>query len=49
MADDSINEEVVIDSTSAVNYESWQSNAYGSGFDVRFSSFHYLDLGAESI
>lgn len=34
LADESINEQVVIDSTSAINYESWQSNAYGSGFDV---------------
>ena len=29
-----INEEVVIDSTSAPNYDAWQTNAHGTGAEV---------------
>jgi hypothetical protein len=34
MADDSISEEVVIDSKDALNYETWQTNLYGQGAKV---------------
>jgi hypothetical protein len=34
LADDEINTQVVIDSTSAPNYDAWQTNAHGTGADV---------------
>ncbi len=34
LADDSINEEVVIDSPSAKNYAIWKTNTEGKGFEV---------------
>lgn len=44
MIDQSIYSEVVIDSTHAANYDAWQTNAFGSGFDVLVLLSNYSDI-----
>lgn len=36
LADDTINDEVVVDSTDASGYEMWQTNASGEGEEVSY-------------
>jgi hypothetical protein len=46
LVDEGINSEVVIDSTSAPNYEAWSTNAEGPGFDdikVKYK-LYFFDL-----